>query len=97
MHACFFARAVKQVAPSFVRQILFYCAMMAIQNFGFFIMYFFLNLSVPVLADCANMRYWTGFFGLDCFVESFCVLWMAMGGYIDSNCCLLYTSPSPRD
>ena len=60
--------------------------MMAIQNFGFYLMYYQIYLTIPVMDDCSNTRFWVGFFALDCFVESFCVLWMAMGGYIDSTC-----------
>lgn len=60
--------------------------MMAVQNFGFYMMYYPIFLSVPVMTACNNMRYWTGFFAIDCFVESFCCLWMAMGGYMDSTC-----------
>ena len=71
-------------------KIAFYGAMMAIQNFGFFIMYFFIfnmiPISVPGVLDCNTVRFWVGFFALDCFIESFCVLWMAMGGYIADNC-----------
>ncbi len=73
-------------------KILFYGAMMAIQNYGFFEMYFKMFLLIPVVAGigadataCASLRFWVGFFALDCFVESFCCLWMAMGGYIESN------------
>jgi hypothetical protein len=32
------------------------------------------------------VRLWVGVFAIDCFVESFCVLWMAMGGYTDDGC-----------
>jgi len=70
-------------------KVLFYGAMMTIQNFGFFIMYFqifpFIPMSVPGV-ECETLRFWVGFFALDCFVESFCCLWMAMGGYTDSKC-----------
>jgi len=66
--------------------------MMAIQNFGFFLMYFQFYLWTPTVDStgstdaCSDTRFWVGFFALDCFIESFCVLWMAMGGYTDSNC-----------
>jgi len=61
--------------------------MMAIQNFGFFLMYYMIHLTIPVSGDdCNDMRFWVGFFAIDCFVESFCVLWMAMGGFIEDNC-----------
>eukprot|EP00419_Tripos_fusus_P052627 CAMPEP_0172799274 /NCGR_PEP_ID=MMETSP1075-20121228/1782_1 /TAXON_ID=2916 /ORGANISM="Ceratium fusus, Strain PA161109" /LENGTH=168 /DNA_ID=CAMNT_0013636943 /DNA_START=65 /DNA_END=571 /DNA_ORIENTATION=+ len=73
-------------------KILFYAAMMWVQNFGFFMMYFLLYQSIPELRDmgkggeCDTLRFWVGFFALDCFVESFCCIWMAMGGYTDSVC-----------
>ena len=63
-------------------KILFYGAMMAIQNFGFFIMYFQIFPHITNTTECHTLRFWVGFFALDCFVESFCCLWMAMGGYI---------------
>ena len=70
-------------------KILFYGAMMAIQNFGFFLMYFGVFPQIPLSIDgvleCETLRFWVGFFGIDCFVESFCVLWMAMGGYTSSG------------
>ena len=63
-------------------KILFFAAMMAIQNYGFFEMYFslfpFIPASVDGGLDCETLRFWVGFFSIDCFVESFCVLWMAM-------------------
>merc|ERR1712086_1166163 len=34
---------------------------------------------------CEDLRFWVGFFALDCFIESFCCIWMAMGGYIDDK------------
>ena len=67
-------------------KILFYGAMMAIQNYGFYEMYYPLFLAVPDTTECSSMRYWLGFFALDCFVESFCCLWMAMGGYVEDPC-----------
>lgn len=67
-------------------KIAFFAAMMAIQNYGFYNMYYPIFLNVPVSDDCSNMRFWLGFFAIDCFVESFVVIWMAMGGYIDSTC-----------
>ena len=48
-------------------------------------MYYQIFLMIPTMGtDCNNMRFWVGFFAIDCFVESFCVLWMAMGGYTGS-------------
>ena len=65
-------------------KILFYGAMMTIQNFGFFVMYYGLfphiPASVPGFLECETLRLWVGVFAIDCFIESFCCLWMAMGG-----------------
>jgi len=83
--------------PADKPQIVAYAAMMAIQNFGFFLMYWMIYLGMPavnsilegatpVTDNCDDLRFWTGFFALDCFIESFCCIWMAMGGYIDSKC-----------
>ena len=67
-------------------KIAFYAAMMVIQNFGFFCMYYDIYYMVPLSVPCEALRLWVGVFAIDCFVESFCVLWMAMGGYIDDGC-----------
>ena len=70
-------------------KIVFYGAMMAIQNFGFFVMYYQNYPLIPLsagLVDCEALRFWVGFFALDCFVESFVCLWMAMGGYTNDPC-----------
>jgi len=67
-------------------KILFYCAMMAIQNYGFHAMYYDIYQGVPLSETCETVRLWVGVFAIDCFVESFCVLWMAMGGYTDDGC-----------
>ena len=74
--------------PADKPKIVFYGAMMAIQNFGFFTMYYALTPFIPISDDCSNMRFWVTFFAIDCFVETFCCLWMAMGGYIDS--CVMF-------
>ena len=75
-------------SPADKPKIVFYGAMMAIQNFGFFTMYYALTPFIPISDDCSNMRFWVTFFAIDCFVETFCCLWMAMGGYIDS--CVMF-------
>ena len=63
---------------------------MAIQNFGFFVMYFqifpYIPVSIPDVVNCDTLRFWVGFFAIDCFIESFCCLWMAMGGYTSDKC-----------
>merc|ERR1711998_805799 len=66
-------------------KIAFYAAMMAIQNFGFFVMYYAIFGDIPTATDCGNLRFWIGFFALDCAVESFVCVWMGMGGYTNSS------------
>merc|ERR1711998_588389 len=66
-------------------KIAFYSVMMSIQNFSFFVMYYCIFGYLPAVSDCGNLRFWIGFFALDCFVESFVCVWMAMGGYMN-NC-----------
>jgi len=72
-------------APEDKPKILFYGAMMAIQNYGFYAMYYPLFLQTPDIPQCVDTRFWLGFFAIDCFVESFCCLWMAMGGYVQEK------------
>lgn len=71
--------------PADKPKIVFYGAMMAIQNYGFYAMYYPLFLAVPDNPKCDEMRFWLGTFSIDCFIEAFVVLWMAMGGYIEDN------------
>merc|ERR1711988_1567628 len=66
-------------------KIAFYGFMMFIQNFGFFIMYFLIYISIPNTGACTDTRSWVGTFALDCFVESFVCVWMAMAGYTDDG------------
>eukprot|EP00440_Ansanella_granifera_P048648 gb/GFBE01052708.1/.p1 GENE.gb/GFBE01052708.1/~~gb/GFBE01052708.1/.p1 ORF type:complete len:170 (+),score=37.59 gb/GFBE01052708.1/:1-510(+) len=68
-------------------KIAFYAAMMSIQNFGFFLMYFLMFLVIPNPdgGTCEGLRFWIGFFSLDCFVESFVCVWMGMAGFIDER------------
>jgi len=87
---------IVESAPEDKPKIAFTAVMMAMQNFGFFIMYFMCYLvsitQNPTTTDdsCAGLRFWVGFFALDCFVESFVCVWMAMGGYIDSKCTFIF-------
>mmetsp|Transcript_111280 Transcript_111280/g.227846 ORF Transcript_111280/g.227846 Transcript_111280/m.227846 type:complete len:165 (-) Transcript_111280:105-599(-) len=66
-------------------KILFYAAMMFIQNFGFGRMYWDMYGEIPGGNNCSDMKMWIGLFALDCFVESFVCIWMAMGGYTDDK------------
>mmetsp|Transcript_21038 Transcript_21038/g.40288 ORF Transcript_21038/g.40288 Transcript_21038/m.40288 type:complete len:163 (-) Transcript_21038:22-510(-) len=72
--------------PADKPKLAFYATMMAIQNFGFGMMYFMMWQHIPSSPDCGDMWKWIGFFALDCFVESFVCVWMAMGGYTDDSC-----------
>merc|ERR1711988_157613 len=71
-------------------KIAFYAFMMFIQNFGFFLMYFLMYIFIPggtnpASDTCDTLRFWVAFFAMDCFVESFCCVWMGMAGYTDDN------------
>merc|ERR1711865_1000786 len=46
--------------------------------------------NMPDMTQCVDLRFWCGFFALDCFVESFVCLWMAMAGYTRDNLFCLY-------
>ena len=48
-------------------------------------MYFIMFGSFPNIASCDNLRFWVGFFALDCFVESFVCVWMGMAGYTEDS------------
>merc|ERR1711988_133014 len=66
-------------------KIMFYAQMMFIQNFGFFLMYYIIYGAIPELSTCSDMRFWIGWFAMDCFVESFVCVWMGMAGYTDDS------------
>ena len=64
-------------------QIVFHAAMMSLQNFGFFIMYFAIWLNTPAAEVCAESRFAEGFMALTCFLVAFLCVGMGFGGYID--------------
>jgi hypothetical protein len=64
-------------------QILFHITMMALQNFGFFIMYFAIWLATPEAEVCAETRFAEGFMALTCFLVAFLCIGMGFGGYTD--------------
>jgi len=66
-------------------KIAFNAAMMWVQNFGFFLMYLMMWIFMPDKDYCDDLRFWVGFFSLDCFVESFVCLWMGMAGFTDDS------------
>jgi len=68
-------------------KLIIYAFMMFIQNFGFHLMYYqiYHEIPSPQNGDCDDLRFWVGFFALDCFVESFVCVWMGMAGYTDDQ------------
>jgi len=70
------------VLPEDKPKIAFTAAMMWVQNFGFFLMYLMMWIFMPKDDKCNSLRFWVGFFSLDCFLESF---WMGMAGFTDDS------------
>ena len=66
-------------------KIVFHAAMMAIQNFGFFIMYFIIASGTPNKAPCADTFAATAFMALTCFMVAFLCIGMGFGGYTDDK------------
>ena len=76
--------AVKSL-PADKPKIVFHAAMMCLQNFGFFIMYFAIWLATPADAICDETRFAEGFMALTCFLVAFLCIGMGFGGYIDDG------------
>jgi len=66
-------------------KIVFHAAMMSLQNFGFFIMYFALWIVTPEAEVCAETRFAEGFMSLTCFLVAFLCVGMGFGGYTDDG------------
>lgn len=66
-------------------KIVFHIAMMSLQNFGFFIMFFAIWLATPDAETCAETRFAEGFMALVCFLVAFLCVGMGFGGYIDDG------------
>jgi len=70
-------------------KIVFHIAMMSVQNFGFFIMYFALWLSTPSVPNrsgvdvCEETRFAEGYMALTCFLVSWLCIGMGFGGYTE--------------
>merc|ERR1711965_569252 len=71
-------------------KIMFVAFMMFVQNFGFFVQYYSNFHFIPSQSECYDLRFWVALFALDCFVESFVCIWMAMAGYTDDACFCIY-------
>ena len=66
-------------------KIAFHAAMMAIQNFGFFKMYFDVWGSTLPSAVCDSTRYAVGMMAMTCFCVAFLCVGMGMGGLTDDK------------
>lgn len=66
-------------------KIAFHACMMAIQNFGFFTMYFDIWGATPAAATCAETRFAVGFMAMTCFYVAFMCVGMGFGGYTDDG------------
>jgi hypothetical protein len=67
-------------------KIVFHAAMMAIENMGFFQMYWDLWGATPANAVCDDTRFWVAFMALTCFYVGFMCVGMGYGGYTDDEC-----------
>jgi len=75
------ARSLPEDKP----KIVFHAAMMAIQNFGFFTMYYDIWGDTPHIEVCDGTRLGVGFFSLTCFFVAFLCVGMGYGGYTDDT------------
>ena len=64
-------------------KITFHAAMMCIQNFGFFIMYYDLWGATPDAEACADTRFAVGYMAISCFLVAFLCIGMGFGGVTD--------------
>ena len=67
-------------------KIVFHATMMAIQNFGFFTMYYDLWGATPPESLCTETRTWVAAMAITCFCEAFLCVGMGFGGYMDDVC-----------
>ena len=66
-------------------KIVFHAAMMVIQNFGFFTMYFDAWGASPKAETCEGTRNAVAFMAITCFVVAFLCVGMGFGGYTDDS------------
>jgi len=66
-------------------KIVFHAAMMAIQNFGFFMMYWDIWGNTPSASTCDGTRFAVAFMALTCFCVAFLCVGMGFGGYTDDK------------
>ena len=78
-------RAAPEAPRLCATQIVFHVAMMTVQNFGFFIMYFALWLNTPSKPVCDDTRFAEGYMALTCFLVSWLCLGMGFGGYTEDS------------
>ena len=63
-----------------------HAAMMAVQNFGFMLLYYGIWGATPFDDTCDSTRFAVGFFTLSCFCVAFLCIGMGMGGYSGDGC-----------
>jgi len=66
-------------------KIVAHAAMMAVQNFGFMLLYNSIWGATPFDATCDSTRFAVGFMVLSCFGVSFLCIGMGMGGYTEDS------------
>ena len=69
--------------PADKPKIIFHVTMMAIQNFGFFTMYYDIWGDTPAAETCRFTRFSVGMMAMTCFMVTFLCVGMAFGGYTD--------------
>lgn len=66
-------------------KIVFHAAMMAIQNFGFMVLYNSTWAATPHAEVCDSTRYAVGLMSMTCFLVAFLCVGMGFGGYTDDK------------
>jgi len=66
-------------------KIVFHAAMLTVQNFGFFAMYFATWMATPEAEVCAESRFAEGYMAMSCFLVAFLCIGMGFGGYCDDT------------
>merc|ERR1711988_1225096 len=66
-------------------KIVFHAAMMAIQNFGFMVLYNSTWAATPHVDVCDSTRYAVGLISMTCFLVAFLCVGMGFGGYTDDK------------
>ena len=78
-------KLIVKSSPADKPKIVFHATMMAIQNYGFFAMYFATWMATPAAEVCAESRFAEGYMALGCFLVAWLCVGMGFGGYIDDG------------